>query len=233
MSEFLARGIKGFLKREAKLTLDMGSLAEDAGIKLMPRWSKCYSSSLCKNKRFAALLVFCHYFADAVYGRSLGSPATRLSGKTAAVVVSWNRIAFMKNQSFNMGYYANCPDFIWKRPATYDFESRSTLWIWISLLTAPLSIIRKSKTGLELSRKIWTLPFPEVKQDAGREFWRIREFFARFERVTAQLRELKEPTGEARQKLQENGFLVAGLMASTTWAIFPMPLHVSENHDGR
>jgi hypothetical protein len=89
------------------------------------------------------------------------------------------------------------------------------------------------KNPFELSRKDFEAKFPEVKPEAGRSFWRIREFYANLEKVTAQLRELKEgATMEQRQKLQEKWLLDAGLMAHYVGDL-SMPLHVSENYDGQ
>jgi hypothetical protein len=52
-----------------------------------------------------------------------GRRGHQIVGETAAILAAQEPGAsFLKNQSFNMGYYANCPDIIWKRPATYEYE---------------------------------------------------------------------------------------------------------------
>src|SRR5882757_4349090 len=101
-----------------------------------------------------------------------GRRGHQIVGETASVLASSEpNSTFMKNQSFNMGYYANCPDFIWKRPATYDFE-KPQHFMDMEIFNRAFLNHPDIKNPLALSRKEFDAKFPEVKQDAGREFWR-------------------------------------------------------------
>jgi hypothetical protein len=160
-----------------------------------------------------------------------GRRGHQIVGETASVLASQEpQSGFLKNQSFNMGYYANCPDFIWKRPATYEYE-KPQHFMDMEIFTREFAKHPEVKSPFELSRKEFDEKFPDIHSDAGRAFWRVRELYTYLEKVSAQLRELKEPTGEARQKLQEKWLLAAGLMAHYVGDL-GMPLHVSENYDG-
>ncbi len=54
-----------------------------------------------------------------------------------------------------------------------------------------------------LSRKDFDAKFPELNQDAGRAFWRVREFYERLEQITGHLRDLKGDLEPTRRMLQE------------------------------
>jgi hypothetical protein len=161
-----------------------------------------------------------------------GRRGHQIVGETAALLASSEPNArFLKNQSFNLGYYANCPDFIWKHPATYAYE-KPQHFMDMEIFRRAFSNHPEIKNPFELSRKEFEEKFPEVPPEAGRSFWRIREFYANLEGVSAKLRALKDDAPlEQRQKLQEKWLLDAGLMAHYVGDL-SMPLHVSENYDG-
>jgi hypothetical protein len=160
-----------------------------------------------------------------------GRRGHQIVGETASVLVSQGPNAeFLRNQSFNMGYYANVPDFIWKRPETYGFE-KAQHFMDMEVFNREFAKHPEVAKPFEMSRKDFEAKFPDIPADAGRAFWRIREFYADLENTTAKLRALKEPTGHTRQKLQERWLMIAGLMAHYVGDL-SMPLHVSENYDG-
>lgn len=138
---------------------------------------------------------------------------------------------FMRSHSFDFGYYANVPDFIWKRPATYATE-RNEHYVNLEIYEREFAKHPEVSKPFELSRKELETKFPDLHADAGRAYWRVRELNDRLSEVTKQLKDLKEPTGEARQKLQAKWMVIAGVMAHYVGDL-GMPLHVTENHDGQ
>lgn len=182
--------------------------------------------------RSLARLSFVLTFVMPLHAGAWGSRGHQIVAETASALISSEpNAAFMKQQSFKMGIYANTPDFIWKRPETYSLE-RPQHYMDIEIFQREFAKHPEIKNPFELSRKEFEAKFPEIKPEAGRAFWRIREFEARLEDLSKQLRELAEPTGPARQKLQEKWIVTAGLMAHYIGDL-SMPLHMSENHDGQ
>lgn len=139
---------------------------------------------------------------------------------------------YLKSRSFDFGYYANVPDFIWKKPSTYKFE-KPEHFMDMEIFEREFKKKPEIKDPFSLSRKEFEKAFPNVHADAGRAFWRIRELNDQLEFVTKKLRAL--PSGDevspVRRLLQENWFLTAGVMAHY-FGDLSQPLHVSENYDG-
>ncbi|NJL26207.1 MAG: hypothetical protein HC902_14330 [Calothrix sp. SM1_5_4] len=70
-----------------------------------------------------------------------GKRGHQIVAETAAHLVAGQPEArFLRNHSFDLGYYANVPDVIWKKPATYDIEKRNTSW------TSRFSSVRSSRS---------------------------------------------------------------------------------------
>ena len=139
---------------------------------------------------------------------------------------------YLKSRSFDFGYYANVPDFIWKKPSTYAFE-KPQHFMDMEIYEREFKKKPEIKDPFSLSRRDFEKAFPEIKEDAGRAFWRIRELNDQLEFVTKKLRAL--PDGDesrpVRRLLQESWFLTAGVMAHY-FGDLGQPLHVSENYDG-
>ena len=161
-----------------------------------------------------------------------GKRGHQIVGEAAAIVVSDEpESAFMRNHAFDIGYYANVPDFMWKKPATYAYE-KPQHFMDMEIYDREFAKHPEITHPLALGRKEFEAKFPEIKPEAGRSFFRIREFYQTLEETARQLRELKEPAGEARQKLQLKWLITAGTMTHYLGDL-SMPLHVSENYDGQ
>ncbi len=162
-----------------------------------------------------------------------GKRGHQIVGETAALVVSSEPgLGFMRTISFDFGYYANVPDFIWKRPATYESEKPEH---FMDLEIFDRAFKDKVDLGkpFELSRKDFEARFPEVKPKAGRAYWRVQEMVTALEQASEKLRALPAETmGKPRQDLQEKWLLLAGPLAHYVGDL-AMPLHVSENYDGQ
>lgn len=161
-----------------------------------------------------------------------GKRGHQIVAENAAIIVSSEpEAAFMRAHSFDFAYYANVPDFIWKRPGTYEME-KSEHFMDLEIFDRVFAKRKDVERPLELSRAEFDTKFPEIKQKDGRAFWRIRELVAKLEKQTAELKQLKEEKGKVRQDLQEKWMNIAGPLTHYVGDL-SMPLHVSENYDGQ
>ncbi|MBX3021415.1 MAG: hypothetical protein KF799_07015 [Bdellovibrionales bacterium] len=153
-------------------------------------------------------------------------------GEIAATLAAKDKnVPGLKAHAYDIGYYCNVPDFIWKRPATYETE-KPQHFMDMEIFKRAFKKKPDIKAPLELSRKDFEAQFPDIPKDAGRAFWRVREMVTELEKISEELRQLKEPKGKARQALQEKWLLQAGLLGHYIGDL-GMPLHVSENYDGQ
>lgn len=161
-----------------------------------------------------------------------GRRGHQIVGETAATLASQTPgAAGLRAHSFDMGYYANVPDIIWKKPATYAFE-KPQHYMDLEIFERAFKAKPEIKDPLLLSRKEFEAAFPDIKEDAGRLFWRVRELLARVHEAAIQLRALPEQKGQARQDLQAKWIVPAGVLAHYLGDL-SMPMHVSENFDGQ
>lgn len=153
-------------------------------------------------------------------------------GETAAILISSQpNDEFMKAHAYDIGFYANVPDLVWKRPATYATE-RLQHYTNIDAMEREFAKHPEIKNPLSLSREEFNAKFPEIKPELGRSFWRIRELDEALSKVTDQLKALPaDKMGKERQDLQEKWIVLAGVIGHYIGDL-AMPLHVTENHDG-
>jgi hypothetical protein len=160
-----------------------------------------------------------------------GKRGHQIVGSAAAIVVSVEpEAAFMRGIAFDMGYYANVPDFIWKRPATYETE-KAEHFLDLEIFTRAFAKRPEVSKPFELPRKEFDAKFPEIEVRWGRAYWRIQEMEAKLQKITQALKDLKEEKGKARQDLQEKWINLAGPMAHYVGDL-SQPMHISENYDG-
>lgn len=154
----------------------------------------------------------------------------QIVGETAALLIAGEPTGeFIRTLAFDMGYYGNVPDYVWKSK-NYDIES-SEHFLDLEIFEAAFKKKPEIQKPFELSRKEFNEKFPEIKQDAGRALWRIRELNDKLTDITKQLRELEERRAE-RQALQGKWLVHAGVMGHYIGDL-GQPLHVSENYDGQ
>lgn len=142
---------------------------------------------------------------------------------------------FLKNHTFDMGYYNNVPDIVWKSdPETYkkeffqhfvDMEEFESVKEWNS-----------NKT--DFFKK-----YPNIKETAGRSFWRIQGLYDQLETISKKLSadqntEALSDKQKSEEKIkkqhldQSKWLLYAGVMGHYV-ADLAMPLHVTNNYDGQ
>lgn len=155
-----------------------------------------------------------------------GRRGHQIVGETAAQIAGESGV---KAHSFDVGFYANVPDIIWKRPATFDTE-RKQHFMDMEKFKAAFKARPEVATPFRLSRADFDRTFPELKTDAGRAYWRIREMFARLTKIGERLK-AKELTRAERHELQLDWLVSGGVMGHYIGDL-GQPLHVSENYDG-
>lgn len=153
-------------------------------------------------------------------------------GEMASILISSQPNAeFMKAHAYDIGFYNNVPDLVWKRPASYAVE-RNQHYINLDAMEREFAKHPEIKDPLSLSRQEFEAKFPEIKPELGRSFWRIRELDEALTRATEQLKALPaDKMGKERQELQEKWIVLAGVIGHYIGDL-AMPLHVTENHDG-
>lgn len=155
--------------------------------------------------------------------------------ETAAYLASSSndkKNSFLKSHSFDLGYYCNVPDLIWKRPKTYkkEFVNHFMNLEYFDEAIAPDK--RRSKDSpFQLSRKDFDRKFKEIPEERGRSWWRIQELVKKIEGLTAELKKTKVKIKE-RQKNQGEWLLTVGILGHYVGDL-AMPLHVSKNYDGQ
>lgn len=152
--------------------------------------------------------------------------------ETAALLVAQEpKAEFLKARSFDFGYYCNVPDFIWKREKTYALE-RPQHYMDLDVFDAEFKKKPEIKNPFDLSRKDFEKAFPEINENMGRAFWRVRELNDKLTSITDQLKALPESKKKERQALQEKWLVLAGVMGHYIGDL-SQPLHTTENHDGQ
>lgn len=160
-----------------------------------------------------------------------------LSARVAAHVLSEaTSKSFYKAHAFDLGYYCNVPDLIWKKPATYDVEWTNhfmDIEIFDRELKKAIEEGRLSpkEDAYELSRAAFDVKFPSIPQTAGRAYWRVRELEKRLQ-ATSDLLKQKDILKEERHRLQLEWLIVAGVMGHYV-SDLAQPLHTTENYDGQ
>lgn len=152
--------------------------------------------------------------------------------ETAALAVAGGGNAgFMRSRAFDFGYYCNVPDFIWKSGKNYQTE-KTEHYMDLEYFDAAFKKQPEVTKPFDLSRKEFDAKFPEVKNEFGRAFWRVREINDQISALTEQLKSLPDEKVKEKQALQEKWLVLVGLMGHYIGDL-AQPLHTTKNHDGQ
>lgn len=137
---------------------------------------------------------------------------------------------FLAPHSFDMGYYNNAPDLVWKaNPSIYKKEFTQH---FIDLEGYDRLFAKNKDTSpWNPSRSEFFKKNSSIDEKEGRAPWRIEEFSQRLSKIAEKLKN-KKLTKKERHQLQEEWLVVAGIMGHYV-ADLAQPLHVTENHDGQ
>lgn len=174
---------------------------------------------------FVVLLNLSQAFAWGKRGHEMvGSLAAQLLAKEHP------QGAFLASHSFDMGYYNNAPDLVWKANSEIYKKESPQHYVDIEIFERAFKKRNESKAWIP-SRMEFTKKFPEIDEKAGRSPWRIQELVARLEKTTQSLKK-KNLSKKEKHLLQEQWLVTAGLLGHY-FADLAQPLHVTENHDGQ
>lgn len=139
---------------------------------------------------------------------------------------------FLKSRAYDLGYYSNVPDLVWKKPSTYEVEWTNH-FMDLEIFEREFEKLDKASRGepLAMDRLAFDAKFPKIEQKAGRAFWRIRELEERLKATTGLLKQ-KDVIKEERHRLQGEWLVTAGVIAHYIGDL-AQPLHVTENYDGQ
>ncbi|PWU15095.1 MAG: hypothetical protein C5B49_12325 [Bdellovibrio sp.] len=161
-----------------------------------------------------------------------GRHGHQIIAETAALLASDQPMAeFLRARTFELGYYANVPDFMWKRLATFVREDPQHR-MFLEKFDRFFQIHKEVDHPFALPRAEFDKRFPEASVDWGRAYWRIRELVDRLGSITEVLRHQKDLVGKERQEVQSQWLVVAGVLSHYP-ADLAMPLHVTENNKGQ
>ena len=174
---------------------------------------------------FSAFTIASLDFAHA-WGRRGHAITCHVAGTLASTRPSGE---FLRSHTFDLGYYCNTPDLVWKKGDLYQKESFNHFM--------DLEIFERAFKGsdvakpFELTRDEFNAKFPKVENSAGRAYWRIRELMKAMGELSAALKKSEMKTDD-RHALQADWLLHAGAIGHYVGDL-AQPLHVTENYDGQ
>lgn len=137
---------------------------------------------------------------------------------------------FLKAHSFDLGYYCNVPDIIWKRPDSYAKE-RINHFLTLSNYKKEFSEGDfKAYVPFKMSRVEFAKKYKNLPESQGRSWWRIQEMDTALTKLKPEL--LKKKTQKEHQKDQLKWLTLVGVTGHYIGDL-AMPLHVAENYDGK
>ena len=136
---------------------------------------------------------------------------------------------FLKNHSFDLGYYCNVPDLVWKKPETYALEANNH-FMDMEIFERGLKD-SKVESPFAMDRLAFNAAFPSIDDKAGRAWWRVRELNDALAQITKKLTST-DLTKEARHAAQADWLVHAGVIGHYIGDL-SQPLHVTENYDGQ
>ncbi len=146
----------------------------------------------------------------------------------AAAYALSDKTPFLKSASFDLGYYCNVPDLIWKREKTYKME-RDEHFVDLEIFKRVMG----DKPEWLKDRKEFFKKYPGAK-DAGSTFWRISEMCVELGKARLKI----EGTVSMRipekvfQNMISSWLTIAGTMGHYVGDL-AQPLHTTENYDGQ
>ena len=176
-------------------------------------------------------------FAAASPAHAWGKRGHAIICQTAAyLAASEPKAEFLRDRSYDLEYYCNVPDLIWKRPATYKIEAANHFM--------DMEVFKREMKDstvehpFELDRVAFEAAFPQIPERAGRAWWRIRELSEEWDKLTIRLKQPIDdsPPGatknEERRQAQSDWLVHAGAVGHYVGDL-SQPLHVTENYDGQ
>ncbi len=168
-----------------------------------------------------------------------GKQGHAIVNQTAALLLSEEtKYDFLREHAFDLAYFSNVPDIVWKQQKTYDLEAPQH-FMDMEIFERELKINANSSTQLTekmneaflLQREEFDAKYPNITLKAGRSWWRIREIYDLFQKQSQFLADSKM-TQKERHDLQAHWLVLAGVLGHYVGDL-AQPLHCTENFDGQ
>ena len=141
----------------------------------------------------------------------------------AAAYLLADQYPLFKSQAFQLAYYNNVPDLLWKGTEKLRKQESSEHFM-------DLEVFERAGVRDWDEDRLQFLKKHKVPQNAGRALWRILELEQELKILVSQFGKAK---GESKVKgVQGDWFKVAGILGHYV-ADLSQPLHVTENYDGQ
>lgn len=182
---------------------------------------------------FIILNLCLNLYGSKAYG--WGRQGHSLIGETAARVIAEKmNFGLLQERAYDVGYYSNVPDFVWKKsPEIYKIE-RPNHYIHLDTLRTRIPTQKDLMSALQLSRLAFNTKFTDIDFLHGRAFWRIRELEEELTTTALKLKNLGSKTEniETKHQLQYKWLLLVGVISHYVGDL-SQPLHTTENFDGQ
>ncbi len=180
---------------------------------------------------FFSLIIL---FGSSVF--AWGKQGHAIINQTAALLLAETTDRdFLREHSFDLAYFSNVPDLVWKQPKIYNTEAPQH---FMDMETFERELkIKKSKSPQKLDeaffldREEFDTKYPKISEKAGRSWWRIREIYDLLHKQSQFLEDSKMSVKE-RHELQAQWLVLAGVLGHYVGDL-SQPLHCTENFDGQ
>jgi hypothetical protein len=169
-----------------------------------------------------------------------GKQGHAIINQTAAYLIAESdERSFLREHAFDLEYFSNVPDIIWKQEKTFSIETPQHFMdmeifertLKIEKPKAKSKIALKLPEALLLDREEFDKKYPQIPAKAGRSWWRIRELFDLLKKQSQFLADPKMSQKE-RYELQAKWLVLAGVIGHYVGDL-SQPLHCTENYDGQ
>lgn len=186
---------------------------------------------------FFASNLFAIIFLN-LYGHTVcawGRQGHSLIGENSARVIAEKlNFGLLLERAYDIGYYSNVPDFIWKKtPEIYKIE-RSNHYLDLDVFMARIPTRKDLMGALQLPRVDFNNKYKDIDVSMGRSFWRVREIEQDLTVITQKLKALGNETKsrDEKHKLQHQWLLLIGIISHHVGDL-SQPFHATENFDGQ
>jgi hypothetical protein len=133
-----------------------------------------------------------------------------------------------KEKSYDLEYYANVPDKIWKDDKSVEAQERPEHYMNLEIYQRELKSI---KIPFIPNRAEFFKKYPSLLDKGGRAYWRVAELSDELSDVAKSLKDSSGTDIPKYQALQQKWLMTAGILGHYVGDL-SMPLHASENKDG-
>ncbi len=181
-------------------------------------------------------IIFLTLFICSTQAWAWGKQGHAIINQTAALLVAnLEDRDFLREHAFDLEYFSNTPDIIWKQEKTFSIETPQHFMdmeifekaLGISLQKTPFKV----PEAFLLDREEFDKKYPQIPNKAGRSWWRIRELY---DDLKKQSQFLADPKLSQKEKydLQAQWLVLAGVIGHYVGDL-SQPLHCTENYDGQ